>query len=288
MRYNFLLIAATLLLSGCISKAVKYNDQWSKAKNLTHTAGMTRQMPDQQLPATAYSKAGQLLDYELGSISHPAYGGASGVTGLHIAPYGAFETFYWGWGMPGASHRRDHRLFAWMPENKAADKEQARQMMENMMTKAATDILAEMQYKLQLVKKPYIHLGIPFKQWYIEGGDQRCTFKAMNCILSLYIPEPVGPVITPAFSFYATAGQNAWLFHLADEYRYPRIAISQGDGLRSVPENVFYQKLSARLPGWVYLYLAPDEVGVGEDNRTISYPYVLEKGKPLLFIRPVK
>ena len=288
MKHHYLLVAMSVLLSGCVSKAVTYNEQWSKAKNLTNTAGLTRQMHDQQLPGTAYDKEGKLLDYKLGSISHPAYGGASGVTGINIAPYGAFETFYWGWGVPGASHRRNHRFFAWMPETKASDAEDARQIMEDMVTKTAISILKEMHYKLQLAKKPYIHLGIPFKQWYLEGSDMQCTFKDMNCILSLYIPEPVGPVITPAFSFYATAGQNAWLFDLADEYRYPRVAITQGDGLKSVAENVFYQKLSARLPGWAYLYLAPDQVGVGENNKTISYPYVLEKGKPLLFLRPVK
>ncbi|MDD7805500.1 MAG: hypothetical protein PUP46_08075 [Endozoicomonas sp. (ex Botrylloides leachii)] len=288
MKHHYLLIGITLLLSGCISKAVKYNEQWSKAKNLTNTAGMAQQMQDQQLPSTAYNKNGQLLDYKLGSISHPAYGKSSGVTGINVMPYGAFETFYWGWSVPGASHRHNHRLFAWMPENKAADIEQARQTMESMVAKTATTILKEMQYKVQLIKKPYIHLGIPFKQWYIQGNDMQCTFKDMNCVLSIYIPEPVGPVITPAFAFYATAGQNAWLFHIADEYRYPRVAITQGDGLKSIPENVFYQKLSARLPGWAYLYLAPDEVGVGENNKTISYPYVLEKGKPLLFLRPVR
>ena len=288
MKNQYLLVVMTILLSGCVSKAVKYNDQWSKAKNLTTTAGMTRQIHDQQLPTNAYNKEGKLLDYKLSSISHPAYGGASGVSGINIPPYGAFENFYWGWGVPGASHRKNHRLFAWMPESKAKDEMHARQVLESMIVKASTMILKEMQYKFQAVKTPYVHLGIAFQQWYLERSDSECSFKQMNCMLSIYIPEPIGPVITPAFSFYATAGQNAWLFHIADEYRYPRVALSQADGLKTIEENVFYQKLSARLPGWAYLYLAPEGVGIGEDNKTIGYPYLLEKGKPLLFIRPVK
>ncbi len=288
MKTGYILVAITVLLSGCVSKSIKYNDQWSKAKNLTTSAGMSRQIHDQQLPAMAYNKEGKLLDYKLGGITHPAYGSSSGVAGVTVAPYGAFENFYWGWSVPGASHRRNHRIFAWMPENKAKDAMHARQVFETMVMKSSLTIIQEMQYKIQPVKTPYSHLGISFRQWYLEREDSECSFKQMNCMLSIYVPEPMGPVITPAFSFYATAGQNAWLFHIADEFRYPRVAISQGDGLETIEENVFYQKLSARLPGWAYLYLAPNEVGIGEDNRTIGYPYVLEKGKPLLFVRPVK
>ncbi|WP_263080558.1 hypothetical protein [Endozoicomonas sp. Mp262] len=287
MKTLYLLLAITLV-SGCASKSSKYNSQWSKAKNLTAAAGLVRQMHDQQLPAMAYNKDGKLLDYKLGSITHPAYGSSSGVTGVSIAPYGAFENFYWGWSVPGASHRSTHRVFAWMPENKAKEAAHARQVFENMMARSSLNVIQEMQYKVQAIKAPYVHLGVAFRQWYLERADGECSFEKMNCVLSIYIPEPMGPVITPAFSHYATAGHGAWLFHLADEFRYPRVAISQGNGLESIEENVFYQKLSARLPGWVYLYMAPDEVGVGEDNRTIGYPYVLEKGKPLLYVRPVK
>lgn len=287
MKTLYILLASALV-TGCVSKSTQYNSQWSKARNLTASAGMNRQMHDQQLPATAYSKEGQLLDYKLGSITHPAYGSASGVSGVAIAPYGAFKRFYWGWSIPGASHRNTHRLFAWMPKNKAPDAQAARQSFETLLTRAATAVLEDMQYQLQPVKTPYTHLGVPFRQWYLERAGSLCSFEQMNCVLSIYIPEPAGPVITPAFAFYATAGQKAWLFHLADEARYPRVTLSQGDGLKTMEEHVFYQKLSARLPGWAYLYMAPNQVAVGENNRTIDYPYILEKGKPLLFIRPVK
>ena len=288
MKSQYLMVTMAILLSGCVSKAIKYNSQWSKAKNLTNTAGMSRQIHDQQLNNNAYNKEGKLLDYKLNSIKHPAYGANSGVTSTDIPPYGAFKNFYWGWGIPGASHRKDHRLFAWMPENKAKDAQHARQVFENMIAKSATTILMEMQYKLQPLKEPYTYLGVNFRQWYLERDDSECSFKKLNCVLSIYIPEPIGPVITPAFSFYATANQNAWLFHIADEYRYPRVSLDQGHGLNSIKENVFYQKLSARLPGWSYLYMAPNGVSIGKDNKTIPYPYLLEKGKPLLFVRPVK
>ncbi|WP_330924849.1 hypothetical protein [Candidatus Sororendozoicomonas aggregata] len=288
MNKHFLLTATAIFLSGCVSKSVHYNEAWSKAKNLTNTAGMSFQIHDQQLPETAYNKEGQLMDYKLSGISHPAYGGASGIAGVSIAPYGAYESFYWGWGVPGASHRKHHRLFAWMPENQAMDEMHARQVLENLVVKMSTMVLQEMQYQLQPVKTPFIHMGLPFQQWYLERSDGQCSFEQMNCMLSVYIPEPIGPVITPPFSYYATAGQNAWLFHVADEQRYPRVALTQGDGLKSMEENVFYQKLSARMPGWAYLYLAPAEVGIGDKNKTIGYPYLLEKGKPLLFVRPVR
>ncbi|MDP0588638.1 MAG: hypothetical protein QS748_05355 [Candidatus Endonucleobacter bathymodioli] len=288
MNKTYLLVVITLLLNGCVSKGTSYNDQWSKAKNLTVAGGMTRQVHDQQLAAGAYNKEGLLLDYKLNSLFHPAYGNFSGITGGSMAPSGAFKSFYWGWNIPGASHRSNHRLFAWMPKNNAKDKLHAKQLLEGMVAKSAVTVLEEMQFKLQPVKTPYVYLGTAFQQWYIEDSDGDCSFQRMNCMLSIYIPEPESSVVAPSFSFYATAVQDAWLFNISDQFNYPRIALSQGGPKKTIAENVFYQKLSVRLPGWTYLYMAPDRVAIGENNETISYPYILEKGKPLLFIRPVK
>ena len=170
-----------------------------------------------------------------------------------------------------------------------ADNEgKAQEKMEAMLGRASLAILEEMGYKAQAIKKPYELNGLPFKQWYLEQTGGICNFARLNCVLSLYIPEPVAVSQAPFFSYYSIAGQPSWFFASEDNDTYPRLAITQGEGLESISENIFYQKLSARLPGWVYLYLAPDEVGTGDNNTTIAYPYVLEKGKPLLFIRPAR
>ena len=289
MMIRQLLVVATILLAGCAFKFQNpksdYNDSWSKAKNIVHTAGMRYQIHDQQLPAGAY-KSGKLQDHKLGNISHPAYGSASGVVGVNVQPYGAFERFYWGWSVPGASHYSDHRLFAWMPDEMAQDEQKAREMLETMLGRASIAILEEMGYKSQPVKKPYELQGLKFKQWYLEQPDGTCRFARLNCVLSLYIPIPMPVNQAPYFSYYSVAGQPSWFFAAEDNNIFPRLSITQGGGMKSISENVFYQKLGARLPGWIYFYLAPDEVGTGNNNQTIAYPYVLEKGKPLLFIRP--
>lgn len=288
MVIRYLLVAATIFITGCafINNSSPYNEEWSKAKNITHSAGMKQQVHDQQLPVGAYSKEGKLQDHKLGKISHPAYGSTSGIIGVNIQPYGAFESFYWGWSVPGGSHYSDHRLFAWMPDELAKDEDEARELLEVMLERASLAIFEEMGYKSQPVKKPFSLAERAFKQWYLEQPDGTCSFARLNCMFSLYIPEPTSVSQAPYYSYYSIAGQPSWFFASQDTGAYPRMAISQGGGLESISENVFYQKLSARLPGWVYFYLAPDEVGTGDNNTTVAYPYLLEKGKPLLFIRP--
>lgn len=289
MLFRTLILILVTVLAGCASKdKIPYNEQWSKAKNLTNAAGINQKIYDQQLPAPAYTQEGKLLDYKLDNISHPAYGSASGVVGLSVNPYGPFEKFYWGWTIPGVSHHREHRMFAWMPEKMAFSTTNAQSVMETMLTRASLAILDEMGYQHELAKTTYEHEGIPFRQWYIGQEGNHCVPKKKNCVLSLYVPEPEAVERAPSFSFYSIASEQTWFFSAEDEGRYPRLVLAEGEGRESISENVFYQKLSARLPGWVYFYMAPNEVGVGENNRTVAYPYLLEKGKPLLFVRPVK
>ncbi len=291
---NLLGAAMALLVAGCASfdfmprNDIKsaYNHQWSKAKNLTYAGGMRAKVHDQQLPAGAYDNKGKLQEYKLGNISHPAYGSASGVTGVTVQPYGAFEHFYWGWTVPGASHYQENRFFAWMPVDMGKDEFLARDTLELMLSRASLSILNDMNYKYKPVKSPYEVQGQKFKQWYLEQTGGNCSFARMNCVLSIFVPVPQAISQAPFFSYYSMAGQPAWFFHSGNSETFPRLAITQGEGLKSISENVFYQKLSARLPGWLYFYEAPNEVGTGDNNRTIAYPYILEKGKPLLFIRP--
>ena len=288
MIFRTLILTLVTVLSGCASKdKIPYNEEWSKAKNLSNAAGITRKIYDQQLPEPAYTREGKILDYRLNNISHPAYGSASGVVGLSVNPYGPFEKFYWGWTIPGVSHHREHRMFAWMPKKMASDATHARSTMEAMLSRASLVILDEMGYQYEPSRTTYVHEGIAFKQWYVGQEGNHCNLKKKNCVLSLYVPEPSGLEQAPSFSFYSVASEPVWFFSAEDENRYPRLILAEGEGRKSISENVFYQKLSARLPGWVYFYMAPSEVGVGSENRTVAYPYLLEKGIPLLFIRPV-
>ena len=289
MEFRILVIIFSLFLTACASKqGVPYNESWSKAKNLTYAAGLDHQIYDQQLPASAYNKEGKLLDYKLGNVTHPAYGSSSGVAGVNIQPYGPFENFYWGWTIPGASHHNEHKLFAWMPKEMAEDEVAAKDTMEKLLSRASLTILTEMGFEHEMAKTRFEQGGIAFQQWYLGREDGNCSLGKKNCVLSIYIPPPAGEVSAPSFSFFSVASEPSWSFQAADDEMYPRLALAEGSGKESISENVFYQKLSARLPGWVYFYMAPNEVGTGNNNQTISYPYVLEKGRPLLFLRPIK
>ena len=289
MGFRLMTLLTPILLAGCIAGFNKpYENQWSKAKNLATAAGMGAKLYDQELPDTAYDKDGNLLDHQLNSIYHPAYGSIDGLTAVIINPYGPFENFYWGWTIPGVSHHSQHRLFAWMPLQMATDSQNARVIMENMMARASLDILADLNYQTREVENPFIHQGLQFKQWYLEHPENNCSLEEMNCVLSLYIPEPQGPYKAPRFAYHNIAAEKSWFFSAGNDSVFPRLILAEGDGTKGVSANQFYQKLSVRMPGWAYFYIAPNEAGIGEDNRTVPYPYVLEKGKPLLFIRPIK
>lgn len=286
MVFRILMISVSLLLAACAS--TPYNEDWSKAKNLSYAAGLKHKLYDQQLSASAYSKKGKLFDYKLNHVTHPAYGSSSGVTGVSVQPYGPFDNFYWGWTIPGASHLNEHRFFAWMPSEMADSTASAQYVMETLLTRSSLAVLKEMGFRHKPEITKFKHEGIVFQQWYLgeEGGN--CSLSKMNCVLTLHIPPPSGKKEAPSFSFYSIASESTWFFSAADAKKYPRLILAEGDGKRSISGSVFYQKLSSRLPGWIYFYLAPNKVGTGENNQIIPYPYVLEKGRPLLFIRPVK
>ena len=287
MKFYLLPLTALLVVScGVFHSYAPYNENWSKAKNIVHSAGMNQQVFDQQLPTGAYNKDGTLKSDKLNKIAHPAYGSASGIQGVTVQPYGAFERFYWGWSVPGVSHYDENRVFAWMPADMANSEAEAREKMELMLGRASLAILEEMGFRHQVVQKPFQLGAHTFQQWYLDHPERACRFARLNCMLSLYVPTPEHVHRAPKFAYYSIAGEPAWFFASEDTDDFPRLTLAQSGGLESMRESVFFQKLSARLPGWVYFYLAPDEVGTGENNTTIAYPYVLEKGKPLLFIRP--
>ncbi len=292
MKRRLFTMLISLMLAACTSNpkqpSSQFQDDWSKARNITHAAGLDRQIYDQQLSGPAYNEKGALLDYKLAHINHSAYGSSSGVAGVNVRPYGPYENLYLGWTIPGASHLSEHRLFAWMPKELAENATDAQDMLESMLTKASLDILRDMGFLIRKTQETFEHEGIYFKQWYLGLPGESCSLKKKNCILSLYIPLPSAEVNAPGFVFYNVASEPAWLFDARDNTKYARLVLAEGEGKKSISESVFYQKLSARLPGWVYFYMAPNKVGTGDNNKTVPYPYVLEKGRPLLFVRPIK
>ena len=294
MRIGLLSVLALLWLTGCVSmKTGTLNEHWSKARNLTVAAGMGEELIDHRLAEEAYDRHGKLLDHQLDRLALPAYGASSGVSGLKILPHGPFQNFYSGWAMPGNNHLHEHHFFAWMPLkelNKPVDtgpETTPRDRLEAMIIEHSMAVLRDMSYKARPFSVMHSINGIDVRQWYLSDEDSGCDISAQNCVLTVYVPPHIKEMAAPAYTHHTIAGKEALLFSAnGDDEAFPRIIITQAGGIRTISEHVFYQKLSARMPGWFYLYLAPDEVGIADNNKTIGYPYVLEKGRPLLFVSP--
>lgn len=294
MRIGLLSVLALLWLTGCAPMKVgSLDERWSKARNLTMAAGMGDELTDHRLAEEAYDSDGNLLDYQLDRLALPAYGSSSGVAGLKVMPHGPFQNFYSGWALPGNNHLQEHHFFAWMPLtelNKPVDtgpETTPRERLEALIIEHSMASLRDMSYKARPFSARHQLNGIDVRQWYLSDEDSGCDVSAQNCVLTVYVPPHIKEMVAPAYTHHTIAGKEALLFSAhGDDEAFPRIIITQAGGIRTISEHVFYQKLSARMPGWFYLYLAPDEVGIADNNKTIGYPYVLEKGRPLLFVSP--
>jgi hypothetical protein len=302
MRIHALLaIATTLLAAGCAStprpyetgyrsdgadsramSVVKANDEVS----LTHPdQGSIRDMPN---PGTAQHPgaggAGSVGYAVANAIAPPP--GIGGGMALGMSAVALF--------MPGPyDPLSGSHVIAWMPRELAPTQRQARDKMTDLLAEslalAAKEVIGD-PYRFEVKRLPVPGRDAEEVDVVITGGD--CV-KKVSCGYRMSVWREPRAGISPDF----LGGGDAWMWPhrgSSDSGGATTLYVGAFDNrqMGGKPRDWFadfslYRQMSAELPGWVFIYLAPgDKVSLGPDKGFLKTPLILNQGKVLEFVKP--
>ena len=291
-------LALAALLAGCASSTPKpyvHNPKYSEALNLAEAAGIygLDDIPADKAYRARGSGTGLAGAAAVGVLDAgnplPGFsalgGGVMGFLSMAIPPPPG----------PGASSQ----IVAFIPKSIAPDMDTAvRVQSEHLKAafRAAMEdlpLLDPFRYGEIEIKDPeanYGFLTVTLRVFggYCDRGGLSCGFQAhvptggnsataasKSRIRDGFAPQKLGG--TPARRFVSGAG------------------LSNGDGKGGdwedplLPEFEFYQKVSERLPPWMYLYIAPGNTSYRKEDGTYAWlpaPAILHQGRILPFIKP--
>lgn len=299
------MVLTALLLAGC-SSGQPYDPppHESHALSITKAAGLmglrdaslakgaTTPQPGASVPGAALAGAANALSAPPGFTSLSA--GAMGVASALLS------------GPSPENASAVSHLLAWMPRSEAVDRQAARDKIDAIVQQALAEVLAETTLPggVTVGRKewdttfteaaPPLPIRIPDRwphratAFPLHGGE--CDQPKVTCRYRIAIGIPPVEGYAPSFA----GGFPAWFFDQL--YGLPRIDRTFVD-IRNgrerwearFPDIEVYRKLSARLPAWVYLYLAPGQVSYLDEGTgklaLLPYPVVVNQGELLFFVR---
>ncbi|EHK9070988.1 hypothetical protein QUN95_003064 [Vibrio parahaemolyticus] len=272
----YLSIATCLTITGCTSTSepVVYDSSHSRAYNIAQ-AGDLYDVKDKKVPRA---------DYESLSFA----GDAAANTLLFTSSAGLGMSLSEGFGIGLLTAALDNpdpamrnSIMAWMPQSEAESPAQAQNLLLEQVTQAMSATLNELSVGYE--KTPatddeatefYFYsdeLGCPK---YEQGMTNRDL-----CYMRAQIIEPYLHV-SPDFVESST---QAYTFSSNHKFRYHRFKVTPGK-TATLPLEQIYASVSKKLPEWAYLYIASGNLQFGDQK--VTAPYLLEQGKPNLFIIP--
>jgi hypothetical protein len=117
-------------------------------------------------------------------------------------------------------------------------------------------------------------------EWDCPTWDGKSKVSDM-CSVKVKIIEPRTGT---APNFVSGVQGTAYAFTSGHETQYNYVIVSNG-ATSHAPQQAIYAAISKQLPAWAYLYLAPKSVNL-ENGDKVAFPYLLEQGKPELFVYP--
>ncbi|HYG91095.1 MAG TPA: hypothetical protein VD978_33125 [Azospirillum sp.] len=198
---------------------------------------------------------------------------------------------------------RTSTLLAWMPRSEAATAEEARQKLDTLVQHELAAVLAETslpkgysldkQVRQWTLTPPGNNFSLTTYQstqtiWFIRGGE--CSEPKVLCryhvSLGLRPVERAAPAVLGGYPAWAYI-RNEGLSDIPPTFFDQRE--SRGMIRATFPDMEVLQKLSARLPAWAFIYVAPDNMAYTSEATgkptLMRFPVVLNKGKPLYFVR---
>lgn len=197
---------------------------------------------------------------------------------------------------------RTSKILVWMPHEEAATAEDAWRAIDGLVQRELAAVLVDTRlpsgYRVEKEMKSVTSYRpgktlapMPYRSdevtWRIRGGD--CDDPKVQCRYRITVPVPpvgrMAPTMLggyPAWSFVRTQGMTGVASTFVDRR-----------GGHDVPRPVFpdlevLRKLSARLPGWMAIYVAPHTTSYFDEETgkpaLLPYPVVLHAGAPLHFV----
>lgn len=285
---NKALMATTALclttLSGCaITKdqyeAPSYKNNHSRAYNIAEAGGLITGIADTKVPRDNLER---MTDTK-------AFGAAYVMSGYISPRMGSFSNWQGGalnaanWAFGPKQHGARNSLIAWMPATEAVSELDAQTKLLSHVKIAVESALADLgaTFEVTLNKGGQFSYIYHSKEWgcptWLNGGRELSNM----CQIDIKVVEPRRGT-APGF---ITGVQGAgYSFTSGDGTEFNYLNVING-ATSHAPEQAVYSKISEKLPAWAFLYLAPKKVKMGNGEK-IQFPYLLEQGKPELFVFP--
>lgn len=293
-------LIAPLLAVGCATGPVApYPDQpdQSFALDQMRAAGFD----DINDADISKAKAQQLDDTESSALVAGAFGAANAIAppaGLSNISAGALGFLSW-MAMGDTNPAQESRVIAWVPASLATSPAEAHELM----VEEVTDALAVASRETELPNGyrwgEHVHKRVnatKIDRWSIEGPDcgdadsQALCMYQVNFVDWEYAQDDWGETRAPA----ALGGGAA--YRMSEPSNLPSLSPSKilnGGWSAGFPDLALYARMSAELPEWIMLYIAPRRVSYRSDDgdsglqwKGLGLPILLQGGEAHYFIEP--
>lgn len=293
-------IGMSLFLAGCASNSsIPYQDKHSLAYNIAVNGGieserlrdvtLTKEQAAHLADSTEFRAADTALSFAIpptGLTKWQAGGGAA--LGLASAL------------LSSQMKQMADRIviMAWMPENNAPDSNAARQKLSNAINTAIEGAIQHIGLEKNASSPSTSEKELRLETSYFvegEGNGWSCPATdlegkyedGLGCMIKtqVFTPEitqaPNVPGL-PGGQVYAFTAHVHGKYSFTDWDRWSNINAYPVYEKSSVDEGDLLFQVSQRLPSWVYIYVPAGKVKDKSGDK-VDYPFVLNKGKMLLF-----
>ncbi|MBW3762671.1 hypothetical protein GL272_19795 [Aeromonas veronii] len=285
---NKSLIATTAFcmigLVGCAStnggySAPKFKAEHSRAYNIAEAGGLKTGIQDASVPRDQLERLTDTKSF-----------GAAYVLSGYVAPSLAGLSNWQGglvnlanWAIGPKQHGSRNSVIAWMPASEAASSADAQAKFISHVKFSVESSLTDLGAEFTLLYDKDGNLTYQFykNEWGCPTWTNGKSKVSDMCSIKVRIAEPLRGA---APTFVAGVQGDAYAFTSGHDTQFNFINVTNGTGAHA-PEQAVYAKISQHLPTWSFIYLAPNKVTL-ENGDKVKFPYLLEKGKPELFVYP--
>tara|TARA_R110001583_G_C5655779_1_gene409216 strand:- start:2673 stop:3539 length:867 start_codon:yes stop_codon:yes gene_type:complete len=264
------ILLALALLSGCASTGItEYQEDHSRAWNLTHSVGMTqmkdKEVPSDQLPSNLRSAADMAIDV--------SYFMNSATMSMNFAD--AFGLGLIGLLTAADGHAERSTIIAWVPANEAKDQEAANVWLNSSLKDAALTAMENLEIEdiVESSERTDTILGDLYDTTRIEGINaegKKCGIWYRTYPENISEEKPIPDfIVTNATGYQIYAGKDI---------AFPRMSVYCGSETLD-PYLALINEVSKQLPDTVYLYSR-----VIKNGDQVIPPVAYDHGQAFLFL----